>query len=111
MGGGDHAPSGVSVVFGRRGIQNEKALCPPQMMSTFGRMMVTPVELHKNLNTKVWQAHTRAWDTIFQSGNGPLAPGSPVSGAAPKSGMIFSVGFAPPDSYGLCRHEFEIAPL
>ncbi|XP_055963432.1 1,25-dihydroxyvitamin D(3) 24-hydroxylase, mitochondrial [Sorex fumeus] len=35
------------------------------MMSTFGRMMVTPVELHKSLNTKVWQEHTRAWDTIF----------------------------------------------
>ncbi|XP_054996378.1 1,25-dihydroxyvitamin D(3) 24-hydroxylase, mitochondrial isoform X2 [Sorex araneus] len=35
------------------------------MMSTFGRMMVTPVELHKRLNTKVWQEHTRAWDTIF----------------------------------------------
>ncbi|XP_060141317.1 1,25-dihydroxyvitamin D(3) 24-hydroxylase, mitochondrial [Globicephala melas] len=39
------------------------------MMSTFGRMMVTPVELHKSLNTKVWQAHTLAWDTIFKSGN------------------------------------------
>ncbi|VFV42911.1 cytochrome family [Lynx pardinus] len=37
------------------------------MMSMFGRMMVTPVELHKSLNTKVWQAHTRAWDTIFRS--------------------------------------------
>ncbi|XP_077729745.1 1,25-dihydroxyvitamin D(3) 24-hydroxylase, mitochondrial [Canis aureus] len=37
------------------------------MMSTFGRMMVTPVELHKSLNTKVWQAHTLAWDTIFKS--------------------------------------------
>ncbi|XP_045689352.1 1,25-dihydroxyvitamin D(3) 24-hydroxylase, mitochondrial isoform X2 [Phyllostomus hastatus] len=37
------------------------------MMSTFGRMMVTPVELHRSLNTKVWQAHTRAWDTIFTS--------------------------------------------
>ncbi|EPY80014.1 cytochrome P450, family 24, subfamily A, polypeptide 1-like isoform 2 [Camelus ferus] len=37
------------------------------MMSTFGRMMVTPVELHKSLNTKVWQAHTQAWDTIFKS--------------------------------------------
>uniref|UniRef100_A0A4X1UJX4 Cytochrome P450 family 24 subfamily A member 1 n=2 Tax=Sus scrofa TaxID=9823 RepID=A0A4X1UJX4_PIG len=37
------------------------------MMSTFGKMMVTPVELHKNLNTKVWQAHTLAWDTIFKS--------------------------------------------
>ncbi|XP_049637295.1 1,25-dihydroxyvitamin D(3) 24-hydroxylase, mitochondrial isoform X1 [Suncus etruscus] len=35
------------------------------MMSTFGSMMVTPVELHKNLNTKVWQEHTQAWDTIF----------------------------------------------
>ncbi|KAM5178740.1 1,25-dihydroxyvitamin D(3) 24-hydroxylase, mitochondrial isoform 2-T2 [Callospermophilus lateralis] len=37
------------------------------MMSTFGRMMVTPVELHRSLNTKVWQAHTLAWDTIFKS--------------------------------------------
>ncbi|XP_028380727.1 1,25-dihydroxyvitamin D(3) 24-hydroxylase, mitochondrial [Phyllostomus discolor] len=37
------------------------------MMSTFGRMMVTPVELHRSLNTKVWQAHTQAWDTIFTS--------------------------------------------
>ncbi|KAM6164304.1 1,25-dihydroxyvitamin D(3) 24-hydroxylase, mitochondrial isoform 2-T2 [Rhynchocyon petersi] len=37
------------------------------MMSTFGKMMVTPVELHKSLNTKVWQAHTLAWDTIFKS--------------------------------------------
>lgn len=39
------------------------------MMSTFGRMMVTPVELHRTLNTRVWQAHTQAWDTIFKSGN------------------------------------------
>nr|XP_002720927.3 1,25-dihydroxyvitamin D(3) 24-hydroxylase, mitochondrial [Oryctolagus cuniculus] len=37
------------------------------MMSTFGRMMVTPVELHRSLNTKIWQAHTLAWDTIFRS--------------------------------------------
>ncbi|XP_036274855.1 1,25-dihydroxyvitamin D(3) 24-hydroxylase, mitochondrial isoform X1 [Pipistrellus kuhlii] len=37
------------------------------MMSTFGRLMVTPVELHKTLNTKIWQAHTLAWDTIFKS--------------------------------------------
>ncbi|XP_069352260.1 1,25-dihydroxyvitamin D(3) 24-hydroxylase, mitochondrial isoform X2 [Eulemur rufifrons] len=37
------------------------------MMSMFGKMMVTPVELHKSLNTKVWQAHTLAWDAIFQS--------------------------------------------
>uniref|UniRef100_A0A673UUW9 Cytochrome P450 family 24 subfamily A member 1 n=1 Tax=Suricata suricatta TaxID=37032 RepID=A0A673UUW9_SURSU len=37
------------------------------MMSTFGKMMVTPVELHKSLNTKVWQAHTQAWDTIFRA--------------------------------------------
>ncbi|MEJ1279146.1 breast carcinoma amplified sequence 1 [Cricetulus griseus] len=39
------------------------------MMSTFGKMMVTPVELHKSLNTKVWQAHTLAWDTIFKAGS------------------------------------------
>ncbi|XP_020032377.2 1,25-dihydroxyvitamin D(3) 24-hydroxylase, mitochondrial [Castor canadensis] len=37
------------------------------MMSTFGKMMVTPVEFHKSLNTKVWQDHTLAWDTIFKS--------------------------------------------
>ncbi|EHB15089.1 1,25-dihydroxyvitamin D(3) 24-hydroxylase, mitochondrial [Heterocephalus glaber] len=37
------------------------------MMSTFGKMMVTPVELHKSLNTRVWQMHTLAWDTIFKS--------------------------------------------
>lgn len=38
------------------------------MMATFGMMMVTPVELHKGLNTKVWQAHTKAWDEIFKTG-------------------------------------------
>lgn len=51
------------------------------MMSTFGKMMVTPVELHKSLNTKVWQAHTLAWDTIFKSGERaslPPAHGNPV---------------------------------
>ncbi|XP_058535706.1 1,25-dihydroxyvitamin D(3) 24-hydroxylase, mitochondrial isoform X1 [Ochotona princeps] len=37
------------------------------MMSTFGKMMVTPVELHRSLKTKVWQAHTLAWDTIFST--------------------------------------------
>ncbi|NXJ63071.1 CP24A protein, partial [Rostratula benghalensis] len=37
------------------------------MMATFGMMMVTPVELHKGLNTKVWQAHTKAWDDIFKT--------------------------------------------
>uniref|UniRef100_E1BKM8 Cytochrome P450 family 24 subfamily A member 1 n=1 Tax=Bos taurus TaxID=9913 RepID=E1BKM8_BOVIN len=37
------------------------------MMSMFGKMMVTPVELHRSLNTRVWQAHTQAWDTIFRS--------------------------------------------
>lgn len=39
------------------------------MMATFGMMMVTPVELHKGLNTKVWQAHTKAWDDIFKTGH------------------------------------------
>lgn len=39
------------------------------MMATFGMMMVTPVELHKGLNTKVWQAHTKAWDEIFKTGH------------------------------------------
>ncbi|XP_041112380.1 1,25-dihydroxyvitamin D(3) 24-hydroxylase, mitochondrial-like [Polyodon spathula] len=37
------------------------------MMSTFGTMMVTPVELHKSLNTKTWQDHTDAWDCIFKT--------------------------------------------
>ncbi|XP_053287903.1 1,25-dihydroxyvitamin D(3) 24-hydroxylase, mitochondrial [Pleuronectes platessa] len=37
------------------------------MMSTFGMMMVTPVELHKCLNTKTWQDHTSAWDRIFST--------------------------------------------
>lgn len=49
-------------------------LCFLQMMSTFGKMMVTPVELHKRLNTKVWQAHTLAWDTIFKSGERDTLP-------------------------------------
>ncbi|KAM9482679.1 1,25-dihydroxyvitamin D(3) 24-hydroxylase, mitochondrial [Clarias gariepinus] len=35
------------------------------MMNMFGRMMVTPVSLHKSLNTKTWQEHTAAWDRIF----------------------------------------------
>ncbi|XP_053309574.1 1,25-dihydroxyvitamin D(3) 24-hydroxylase, mitochondrial [Spea bombifrons] len=37
------------------------------MMSTFGMMMVTPVEFHQSLNTRVWKEHTRAWDSIFQT--------------------------------------------
>ncbi|CAL8403124.1 unnamed protein product [Arctogadus glacialis] len=37
------------------------------MMSTFGTMMVTPVELHKSLNTKTWKDHTAAWDRIFST--------------------------------------------
>ncbi|XP_028667754.2 1,25-dihydroxyvitamin D(3) 24-hydroxylase, mitochondrial [Erpetoichthys calabaricus] len=37
------------------------------MMSTFGKMMVTPVEIHRSLNTKTWQDHTNAWDHIFQT--------------------------------------------
>lgn len=36
--------------------------------------MVTPVELHKRLNTKVWQAHTLAWDIIFKSGERATLP-------------------------------------
>lgn len=43
-----------------------------QMMSTFGMMMVTPVELHKSLNTKTWQDHTAAWDRIFSTGTKAL---------------------------------------
>ncbi|XP_068598831.1 1,25-dihydroxyvitamin D(3) 24-hydroxylase, mitochondrial [Brachionichthys hirsutus] len=38
-----------------------------KMMSTFGTMMVTPVALHKSLNTKIWQNHTAAWDRIFST--------------------------------------------
>ncbi|XP_043945973.1 1,25-dihydroxyvitamin D(3) 24-hydroxylase, mitochondrial [Protopterus annectens] len=37
------------------------------MMSTFGLMMVTPVELHKRWNTKIWKDHTKAWDHIFKT--------------------------------------------
>ncbi|KPP61002.1 1,25-dihydroxyvitamin D(3) 24-hydroxylase, mitochondrial-like, partial [Scleropages formosus] len=37
------------------------------MMNTFGTMMVTPVELHRSLNTKTWQEHTAAWDHIFST--------------------------------------------
>uniref|UniRef100_A0AAQ5ZB11 Cytochrome P450, family 24, subfamily A, polypeptide 1 n=1 Tax=Amphiprion ocellaris TaxID=80972 RepID=A0AAQ5ZB11_AMPOC len=44
------------------------------MMSTFGMMMVTPVQLHKSLNTKTWQNHTVAWDRIFSTGRYRLSP-------------------------------------
>uniref|UniRef100_A0A7N6AQN2 Cytochrome P450, family 24, subfamily A, polypeptide 1 n=1 Tax=Anabas testudineus TaxID=64144 RepID=A0A7N6AQN2_ANATE len=37
------------------------------MMSTFGVMMVTPVNIHKRLNTKIWRNHTAAWDRIFST--------------------------------------------
>ncbi|XP_069807837.1 1,25-dihydroxyvitamin D(3) 24-hydroxylase, mitochondrial [Dendropsophus ebraccatus] len=37
------------------------------MMSTFGLMMVTPVEIHRSLNTKIWKDHTQAWDSIFRT--------------------------------------------
>ncbi|KAM4740845.1 1,25-dihydroxyvitamin D(3) 24-hydroxylase, mitochondrial isoform 2-T2 [Anableps anableps] len=37
------------------------------MMSTFGMMMVTPVKFHQSFNTKTWQKHTAAWDTIFRT--------------------------------------------
>lgn len=37
------------------------------MMNTFGMLMVTPVELHRKLNTKIWQDHTAAWDHIFST--------------------------------------------
>lgn len=37
-------------------------------MSTFGVMMVTPVHIHKRLNTKIWRDHTAAWDRIFSTG-------------------------------------------
>lgn len=43
-----------------------------QMMNMFGRMMVTPVSLHKSLNTKTWQEHTAAWDRIFNIGTNSL---------------------------------------
>ncbi|XP_030389097.1 1,25-dihydroxyvitamin D(3) 24-hydroxylase, mitochondrial isoform X3 [Gopherus evgoodei] len=50
---------------GEEGLNFIKAV--KTMMGTFGMMMVTPVELHKSLNTKVWQAHTNAWDNIFKT--------------------------------------------
>ncbi|XP_043922188.1 1,25-dihydroxyvitamin D(3) 24-hydroxylase, mitochondrial-like [Protopterus annectens] len=31
-----------------------------------GPLMVTPVSLHKQLNTKPWREHTKAWDHIFK---------------------------------------------
>ncbi|XP_078092560.1 1,25-dihydroxyvitamin D(3) 24-hydroxylase, mitochondrial isoform X1 [Mustelus asterias] len=37
------------------------------MMNTFGKMMVTPVGLHKSFNTKTWKDHTEAWDNIFKT--------------------------------------------
>lgn len=69
-----------SSLGGRRA---DRALVSPQMMSTFGKMMVTPVELHKNLNTKVWQAHTLAWDTIFKSGSVATGAQQPCPRAVP----------------------------
>lgn len=54
-------------------------------------MMVTPVELHKSLNTKTWKDHTAAWDCIFSIGtdtehiafislrSGPISPPSAVT--------------------------------
>lgn len=49
------------------------------MMSTFGMMMVTPVELHKSLNTKTWQDHTAAWDRIFSTGTQRSYTSAPVT--------------------------------
>ncbi|XP_069744142.1 1,25-dihydroxyvitamin D(3) 24-hydroxylase, mitochondrial [Narcine bancroftii] len=37
------------------------------MMDTLGKMMVTPVALHKSFNTKIWKDHTVAWDKIFKT--------------------------------------------
>ncbi|KAM8913521.1 1,25-dihydroxyvitamin D(3) 24-hydroxylase, mitochondrial [Spinachia spinachia] len=37
------------------------------IMSTFGVMIVTPVEFHKKLSTKTWRDHTAAWDCIFST--------------------------------------------
>ncbi|XP_072370807.1 1,25-dihydroxyvitamin D(3) 24-hydroxylase, mitochondrial isoform X2 [Scyliorhinus torazame] len=37
------------------------------IMNTFGKMMVTPVGLHKSFNTKTWKDHTEAWDNIFKT--------------------------------------------
>nr|QFF91475.1 1,25-dihydroxyvitamin D(3) 24-hydroxylase isoform 2 [Potamotrygon motoro] len=37
------------------------------MMDAFGKMMVTPVALHKSLNTQTWKDHTEAWDNIFKT--------------------------------------------
>lgn len=56
-----------------------------QMMSTFGMMMVTPVELHKSLNTKTWQDHTAAWDRIFSTGiKAPALTLTPTPPPAPE---------------------------
>ncbi|XP_059834727.1 1,25-dihydroxyvitamin D(3) 24-hydroxylase, mitochondrial [Hypanus sabinus] len=37
------------------------------MMDAFGKMVVTPVALHKCLNTQTWKDHTEAWDNIFKT--------------------------------------------
>ena len=80
------------------------------MMSMFGKMMVTPVELHRSLNTRVWQAHTQAWDTIFRSGK--AAAGAQQSwlrrccgglGDCPGLSTPPVAGAAPHDSFGLCK--------
>ena len=80
------------------------------MMSMFGKMMVTPVELHRSLNTRVWQAHTQAWDTIFRSGE--AAAGAQQSwlrrccgglGGRPGLSALPVAGAAPRDSFGLCK--------
>lgn len=70
----EHLYSGVKVVMARKRTRMKGCVGPSQMMSTFGKMMVTPVELHRSLNTKVWQAHTLAWDTIFKSGTMATPP-------------------------------------
>lgn len=64
----EYSPSRMKIIFERRRTWKQKVFVF-QMMSTFGGMMVTPVELHRSLKTKVWQAHTLAWDTIFSTGN------------------------------------------
>lgn len=111
------APAGPEEAPCWRGTGRKRHLCPSQMMSTFGRMMVTPVELHRSLNTKVWQAHTLAWDTIFKSGNRAAPPARWPQAAAQRSEVVFlagpspsSEGGAPPDSFGLCRQEFRGHP-
>ncbi|XP_062976573.1 1,25-dihydroxyvitamin D(3) 24-hydroxylase, mitochondrial [Elgaria multicarinata webbii] len=63
------------------------------MMGTFGKMMVTPVELHKSLNTKVWQAHTKAWDNIFKTVKRSIDSRLKKHSANPKEDFLCDIYF------------------